>query len=272
MLFASTHVPTKHPDRRGEGGRHRRARGRRPVRAERRDGLVHARDGDVRRPAARTRRPLPDGRGVDRDLPEALARGDLRLGLRVLPPAPGPGASGHAERPNPVLVSAGNSPAGQAFSAKYCDFNFITFGTFDEARQISRNVRRMAREDYGRDTGIMTYGYLICRDTEQEARKARDLMMEHADWGAANNVLAAARRPRRAVRHAGRVDAGALHPRLGRLSVRRLAGAGRPRRSSRRATPASTACVFGLLDYAEELEYLERALLPLMREAGLRVT
>lgn len=30
--------------------------------------------------------------------------------------------------------------------------------------------------------------------------------------------------------------------------------------------------VFGLLDYAEELNYLDEALLPLMREAGLRVT
>ena len=125
----------------------------------------------------------------------------------------------------------------------------------------------MAREDYGRDTGIMTYGYLICRDTEQEARKARDLMMEHADWGAANNVLSVlgvldSRTPRRPSRcRSASSSAGAA-----------IRSSARPSRSPRRSLQASDAgidgVVFGLLDFAEELGVPESALLPLMREAG----
>ena len=178
---------------------------------------------------------------------------------------------GTLSRPHPVLVSAGNSPAGQAFSAKHCDFNVITFGTFDEARQISRNVRRMAREEYGRDTGILTYGYLICRETEQEARKARDLMMEHADWGAANNVLSVL----------GVYDE-PYGTQAESMQERFILGwggypfVGSPEQVTETFRQASEAGIdgvlFGLLDYAEELEYLDRALLPLMREAGLRVT
>jgi alkanesulfonate monooxygenase SsuD/methylene tetrahydromethanopterin reductase-like flavin-dependent oxidoreductase (luciferase family) len=178
---------------------------------------------------------------------------------------------GTLSRPHPVLVSAGNSPAGQAFSAKHCDFNVITFGTFDEARQISRNVRRMAREEYGRDTGILTYGYLICRETEQEARKARDLMMQHADWGAANNVLSVL----------GVYDE-PYGTQAESMQERFILGwggypfVGSPEQVTETFRQASEAGIdgvlFGLLDYAEELEYLDQALLPLMREAGLRVT
>jgi dimethylsulfone monooxygenase len=186
--------------------------------------------------------------------------------LRQAQAHPGP-----MSKPNPVLVSAGNSPAGQAFSARYCDFNVITFATFDEARQISRNVRRMAREDHGRDTGILTYGYLICRDTEREALAARDTMMQHADWAAANNVLSVLG-----------VHEDAYGTQVESMQERFILGwggypfVGSPEQvvdAFRQASEAGIdGVVFGLLDYAEELEYLDRALLPLLREAGLRVT
>ena len=199
-----------------------------------------------------------------------MARGDLRLGLQYFQLRRAQAHPGPLGKPNPVLVSAGNSPAGQAFSARYCDFNFITFGTFEEARQISRNVRRMAREDYGRDTGIMTYGYLICRETEAAARKARDLMMEHADWDAANNILSvlgvhddAYATQAEAMQERFILGWGGYLRRLARAAGREL---------PRGQRGGIDGVVFGLLDYAEELEYLERALLPLMREAGLRVT
>ena len=156
-------------------------------------------------------------------------------------------------------------------SRKYCDFNFITFGAFDEARQISRNVRRMAREDYQRDTGIMTYGYLICRETEAEARKARDLMMQHADWAAANNILSVLR-----------VHDDGYGTQAESMQERFILGwggypfVGSPEQVVETLHQASEAgidgVVLGLLDPAEELEYLDKALLPLLREAGLRVT
>ena len=178
---------------------------------------------------------------------------------------------GTLNKPNPVLVSAGNSPAGQAFSAKYCDFNFISFGTFDEARQISQNVRRMAREDHNRETGIMTYGYLICRDTEKEAIRTRDLIMEHADWGAANNIMSVLG-----------IESDSFGTQIESMQERFILGwggypfVGTPEQVVETFQQASDAgidgVVFGLLDFAEEMEYLDKALLPLMREAGLRVT
>lgn len=178
---------------------------------------------------------------------------------------------GTLSRPNPVLLSAGNSPAGQAFSAKYCDFNFITFGTFDEAKQISRNVRRMAREDHGRETGIMTYGYLICRDTEQEALEAHDMIIEQADWSAANNMISGLA-----------IDSDAFTGHVGSMRERFILGwggypfVGSPEQVVETFKQASDAgidgIVFGLLDYVEEMEYIDSALLPLMREAELRIT
>lgn len=178
---------------------------------------------------------------------------------------------GTLSQPNPVLVSAGNSPAGQAFSAKYCDFNLISFGTFEEARQISRNVRRMAREDYGRETGIMTYGYLICRDTEKEALQAQAEIIDRADWGAANNMMSGLA-----------IGSDAFTAQVASMRERYILGwggypfVGSPEQVVETFKQASDAgidgVVFGLLDYVEEMEYIDNAVLPLMREAELRVS
>jgi alkanesulfonate monooxygenase SsuD/methylene tetrahydromethanopterin reductase-like flavin-dependent oxidoreductase (luciferase family) len=96
-------------------------------------------------------------------------------------------------------------------------------------------------------------------------------MMQHADWGAANNVLSVL----------GVYDE-PYGTQAESMQERFILGwggysfVGSPEQVTETFRQASEAGIdgvlFGLLDYAEELEYLERALLPLMREAGLRVT
>ena len=167
---------------------------------------------------------------------------------------------------NPILLNAGNSPAGQEFSAKYCDFNFITFGTVDDAKQISDNVRRLAREEYKREIGIMTYGTVICRDTEKEAKQVFDHVMELADWDAAQNVMDVIG-----------VQSSSFNDVMRERFISSAGGTpfvGTPEQIVEQFQALSDAGVdgvlFGLLDYYNELEYLDKALLPLLREAGLR--
>ncbi len=98
-----------------------------------------------------------------------------------------------------MLISAGNSSAGQAFSAKYCDFDLIT------------------------------------RDTEKDAREAHDMIIERADWGAANNMISGLA-----------LDSDACTAQVG---------------SMRESTELRSA-----------RSNIDSALLPLVREAELRVT
>jgi FMNH2-dependent dimethyl sulfone monooxygenase len=68
----------------------------------------------------------------------------------------------------PVLLNAGNSPAGIDFSARYVDFNFGTVDTLENAARYSKAVKERARVEYQRDIGVMTYAFVICRDTEKK--------------------------------------------------------------------------------------------------------
>lgn len=92
--------------------------------------------------------------------------------------------------PYPVLMSAGNSPRGQHFAAKHCDLNFVVAPDIATAGQLAADVKRLAREEYGRDIMVFGQGYIVCRDTEEEARAYRDLyVQEKGDWQGVRNLL-----------------------------------------------------------------------------------
>lgn len=94
------------------------------------------------------------------------------------------------QAPYPVLMSAGNSERGQHFAAKHCDVNFVVAPDIATAGQIATNVKKLARETYGRDILVFGQGYIVCRDTEEEAVAYRDkYVRENGDWEGVRNLL-----------------------------------------------------------------------------------
>jgi len=91
--------------------------------------------------------------------------------------------------PHPVLLNAGNSPAGIAFSARNVDINFASLDTLENIATYTDKVRATARNDYGRQIDVMTYGLVVCRETEKEAKAAFQQVLDDGDWGAAGNVI-----------------------------------------------------------------------------------
>ncbi|MCS6926476.1 MAG: LLM class flavin-dependent oxidoreductase, partial [Candidatus Binatia bacterium] len=85
------------------------------------------------------------------------------------------------QRPYPVLINAGFSPAGKEFSAREVDFNFIAVDTLENGQAAVRDVKRLAQA-YGREIGVMSYGLVVCRDSEQEARQQYRYIIEKGDW------------------------------------------------------------------------------------------
>jgi alkanesulfonate monooxygenase SsuD/methylene tetrahydromethanopterin reductase-like flavin-dependent oxidoreductase (luciferase family) len=106
---------------------------------------------------------------------------------------PSPGAYSEpkpVQHPYPVLMSAGNSERGQHFAAKHCDLNFVVAPDIESAGQIAAKVKQLARDTYGRDIQVFGQGYIVCRETEEEAVAYRNLYVdERGDWEGVGNLL-----------------------------------------------------------------------------------
>lgn len=170
--------------------------------------------------------------------------------------------------PYPVMVNAGNSEAGLDFCAKHCDYNFIAFRDFDEAKETSARVRKLAEDRYGKKLGILSYGNIICRETEKETKELYDQILEMGDWDVAKFV------------QQGLGTESQSFEQIKEIQERFITGyggyplIGTPEQVVEQMVEISKANVDGMLvgflDYFEELEFFNDRILPLMKQAGLR--
>jgi len=92
----------------------------------------------------------------------------------------------------PVIMNAGSSPTGQAFSIRNCDAFFLQASrtSLDETALRIQNVQERAR-DLGREIGCYTVGVVTCRPRQKEAEEYyHHCIVEHADWSAVDGILA----------------------------------------------------------------------------------
>lgn len=174
------------------------------------------------------------------------------------------------QAPRPALLNAGNSAAGIEFSARNVDINFASLDTLDNIRAYTDEVRSKARDDYQRDIQVMTYGLVVCRDTEEEAKRAFQQVVDEGDWGAAGNVI----------KIAGSGASQSFDHAVKKMQERFIAGwggypvVGTPEQVTEQLADLNEAgmqgMIFGLVDYNEELEYFGENVMPLLRQAGLR--
>lgn len=173
------------------------------------------------------------------------------------------------QTPHPVLINAGNSPAGIEFSAREVDFNFATISTLEDAERYAALVRRTAREKYERDIGVMTYGLVVCRDTEKEARQVYNHILEKGDWEAARNIMSVLG-----------MESASFTEQIRAYQERFVAGwggwpiVGNPEQVTEKLKELSDigmdGIAMGFLDYHEEMAHFGEAVMPLLKQAGLR--
>ena len=173
------------------------------------------------------------------------------------------------QKPHPVIVNAGVSEAGRNFSASHVNFNFITMESLASAAALSADVRQRAR-DYGREIGVLSNGFILVRDTEAEAQAAFDRIITAGDWGAAHNIM----------RILG-IESNSFDAQIELFAKRFVAGwggyllVGTPEQVVDQFLAIEKAGVEGMAlvwhDYNEELPYFGERVLPLMKQAGLRV-
>ena len=86
----------------------------------------------------------------------------------------------------PLLVSAGNSPAGRAFAARHADCLFTTIIEFDKLGDVVDDLRAASR---GGNAGIYASGHLITKPTPKEAKDYYHyIVYETGDWEAAEHA------------------------------------------------------------------------------------
>ena len=171
--------------------------------------------------------------------------------------------------PFPVLVNAGASPAGRKFSAEHCDFNFITLNSLEFAKDMVQEVGTLAAE-YKRLCGVMSFGQVICRDTEKEAHDAMAEILEKGDYETATTIL-----------NIFGVESGTAPEGFADQQKRLINGwfgyplIGTPEQVVEQFLEIKKTGLEGMclsfLDYNEELKYFDDRVMPLMKQAGLRI-
>jgi dimethylsulfone monooxygenase len=99
------------------------------------------------------------------------------------------------QKPYPVVMNAGTSPAGRRFAAKHSDVIFAGLTDFDTARQQISEIKQLAREEFGREIRVFGRAHLVIRDTERAALDYYDYVHRQvADVEAAANVTGMSKR------------------------------------------------------------------------------
>ena len=86
-------------------------------------------------------------------------------------------------KPTPPIFQGGNSESAMRMAARVSDWLFINGNNLEKTKKVVETVKAYAREE-GRE-GAVRCGVncqIICRKTEQEARKHYDELLAHADW------------------------------------------------------------------------------------------
>lgn len=173
----------------------------------------------------------------------------------------------------PVIVNATGSDAGIDFAARYSDVIFVTSpagSDIDSALEAlpahTARVKRAAA-GHGRRIRTLLNPLVICRPTEKEAWDLADAIVAHADLRSPKGF------------QSFNSDAQAWKGREGREDKYRFIGGnirviGSPEQVVEQFVALKAAGIDGLqlsfFDFRDDLEFFGDAVLPLMRQAGLR--
>jgi alkanesulfonate monooxygenase SsuD/methylene tetrahydromethanopterin reductase-like flavin-dependent oxidoreductase (luciferase family) len=176
------------------------------------------------------------------------------------------------QRPRPVIMSAGFSPAGQAFAQQWADLNFCALQSVDQAAAIVQKAKQAARDNHNREILMFTGGWIICRDTEKEAKDYYDYVIrERADLEVAEAELGEMMPNSHSIR--GLAKQGLVERIMSGFFGQHLVGT--PEQIVEKMAQLSDAGLDGLalswVDYHEGVAQYQKKILPLLIERGLRV-
>ncbi|MCU1605296.1 MAG: Monooxygenase [Modestobacter sp.] len=174
------------------------------------------------------------------------------------------------QKPYPILVNAGSSPAGLDFSARHVDVNFVGMGSFEMGEAAAAAARRKAGE-YGRSIGTMTYASIVCRDSEAEAKRDYERIVDGIDWESIDYLTKVFGLEGQSYGDADMVRQLRTQFALGWGGMTFV---GTPEQITDKLLETSKAGLDGIMigfhDYLPELGHFDETVMPLLKQAGLR--
>ena len=93
------------------------------------------------------------------------------------------------QKPYPVIMNAGTSPAGRTFAAKHSDLIFAGLTNAETAPAQIAEIKALAKDQFGREIRVFGRGHIVCRDTKEEAEEYYDYVhRQMADLQGAANI------------------------------------------------------------------------------------
>ncbi len=174
------------------------------------------------------------------------------------------------QRPGPLIMSAGQSPAGSAFAARHADLQFIFLHDLPRTAEIVAGLKARALNEHGRHLKVMSAAYVVCCDTEQEARDYyHHYVHEKGDWQAARNLAANANQN---MQSADTTDPAVLEALVAGYGALPLVGSADQivERIRELADAGLDGLTLSWVDYTSGIVQYEKELLPRLRALGLR--
>lgn len=175
------------------------------------------------------------------------------------------------QSPRPVTMNAAFGDPGRDFAAQNCDFLFTTFTELREGRRHVADISERAQA-YGREVGVYTVCHVVCRETQAEAEAYYDRYADRlADHEAVDAHMSGKKEFSNShgsdayVRYRKRFAGGAgSYPLIGTPEriVDEMLGI---------AEQGYSGAALSFVNYAYELPFFCDSVLPLMKQAGLRI-
>ena len=144
-------------------------------------------------------------------------------------------------------------------------------GTYEMGEAAASAVRKRAWEQYGRPMSTMTYATIVCRDTEREARRDYQEMVDNIDWEAIDYLTRVFGLEGQSYGDAESVRKLRTQFALGWGGMTFVGTPGQVTDQLARVSQIGIdGVMLGFLDYVVELEHFDRTVMPLLRQRGLR--
>jgi dimethylsulfone monooxygenase len=89
------------------------------------------------------------------------------------------------QSPGPAVMSAGSSPAGQAFAFKHANILFASITHVEQSAEVAPKLRSAANGAGREDLALWIPAHIICKDTEKEANEYVEYINSKGDYESA---------------------------------------------------------------------------------------
>ena len=87
-------------------------------------------------------------------------------------------------------MNAGLSPAGRHFAAKHADLTFVAVPDIETGQTVISEIKALAQREFGRHILVFLMTYIVCAETEREAKDfLHHYVYEKGDWKAVRDLL-----------------------------------------------------------------------------------